>query len=301
MKRLTILVTLIISLSFLYGCEEQLPPPPPIPGQISAGSAVAGMAAGMPSWASSPINVAITPSEAYYGDGIVVSASHFDYIYKNAYAFNSKTRVWERFSLEGDAVKDWIKEQAIGSIPVTANRFDVGENYIVVYACSKVGSKWACNENKWMLVRFNVKGSATGAIPELANVDQYVINEPIIPFSILGVTAEQDNFGDVNVIRYDARYREPKGLTVLAHVFDFSSRAELDKTLNVMFRPILVNGMKNHLGNNVALFLDENDNRVAVWSSGKEIVYVETHHAESANKEIIDAYLRKYPSDLEKP
>jgi hypothetical protein len=58
--------------------------------------------------------------------------------------------------------------------------------------------------------------------------------------------------------------------------------------------------MKTHQGQNVALFLADNDHRVAVWSSGKELVYVETFKAESASKEIIDEYLRKYPSDLKK-
>lgn len=297
MKRLIIPVLIVLLLA-LVGCEEQLPPPPPIPGQIGVGGAIAGMASAKPAWASDPLNVAVTPLEAYYGDGVVVSTSHFDYIYKNGYVFNSKARIWERFDLQGESVKDWIKDQAIGSVPITSERFSAGENYLVVYACSKVGSNWDCNNQKWMLVKFYVKGSATGAIPELANVDKYVINAPVNPFAIMGVTAEQDNFGATNVIRYDARYREPKGLTVLVHVFDFNNRAELEETLKTMFRPILMNGMREHMGNNVALFLDENDNRVAIWSSGKEIIYIETHQAESANKEIIDAYLKKYPSDL---
>lgn len=300
MRRIALLAVLIFSLSILAGCGgDELPPPPPPPGQIGyAGGAIAGMAGALPTWASSPINVAVTPPQAYFGDGVVLSASQFDYIYKNGYVFNSKTRVWERFNLQGEQVEDWVKGQAIGSIPVDDSRFTEGENYAVIYACSKIGSKWECNNRKWMLVSFDVKGSATGAIPELANLDDFVINSPIRPFAIMGATAEQDNFAEINVIRYDARYREPQGLVVLVHVFDFNERAELDKTIRTMFAPIIQNGMKRHSGHNVALFLDETDHRVAVWTSGKQIVYVETFAADSANKEIIDEYLKKYPSDL---
>ncbi len=300
MKKLSLLAVLILSISILTGCSNQLPPTPSPPGQVGVGSAIAGLATVLPNWAADPMNVAVTPSEAYFGDGIVVSASHYDYIYKNAYVFNSKTRIWERVSLQGEGVQDWIKSQAIGSVPIDATKFDKGDNYLVVYACSRIGSKWECNNQKWMLIRFKVLGSPTGQIPEMAYVDKFVINQPINPFAIMGTTAEKDNFLDINVIRYDARYREPKGLTVLVHVFDFNNRAELDTTIKSMFAPIIQNGFKSHFGSNVALFLDESDNRVAVWTSGKEILYVETHKADSANQEIIDAYLKKYPSDLKK-
>lgn len=152
-----------------------------------------------------------------------------------------------------------------------------------------------------MLVVFKVVGSATGAIPELANVDKFVINAPVNPFVVIATTAEKDNFADINVIRYDAKYREPSGLVVLVHVFDFNDRAEVDKTTNTMFKDIIINGLQNRGGNNVAVFLAaDTDHRVAVWTSGKEIVYIESFEKDVANAETIDAYLTKYPSDLQK-
>ncbi len=298
MKRVALAVLLLF---LLVACKDELPPNPPPPGG-EIGKAIAGMAAGMPSWAAEAKNVAITPSEAYFGDGVVVSVSNFDYVYSNGYVFNSVTRTWEKFSLQGEAAEQWLKGQAIGSVTVDASKFVEGENYFVVYACSKAAGKWECNGKKWMLVKFTVKGKATGKIPELANVEQFVLNMTVGPFKVMSTTAEKDNFADINVIRYDAKYREPKtGVVVLVHIFDFNNRQELDKTLATMFKDIIVNGWKTHAGHNLALFLSEEDHRIAVWSSGKEIVYVETFEKEAANAEIIGAYLKKYPSDLKKP
>jgi len=297
MKKFAIIVLLL----FLLACKEELPPSPPPPGgEAGVGRAIVGMAGGMPKWAAEPKNIAVTPAQAYWGDGVVVSVSNFDYIYANGYLFNSQTRIWEKFNLQGEKVENWLKGQAVGSVSIDAAKFKEGDNYLVVYACSKVVKEWDCSGRRWMLVTFKVLGSATGAIPELANVDKFMINTQITPFSVIGTTAEKDNFLDINVIRYDAKYREPRGLVVLVHVFDFNNRAEVDKTIENpdLFRPIIVNGWKVHSGHNMAVFLDENDHRVAVWSSGKEIIYVETFDASSANKEIIEAYLNKYPSDL---
>jgi hypothetical protein len=299
MKKLAIIAVLMLFL--LSACEEELPPSPPPPGGDSgAGRAIAGMAGALPTWAADAKNVAITPAQPYYGDGVVVSVSNFDYIYQNGYVFNSQSRVWEKFSLQGEQVKDWVKTQGIGSVSIDQTKFKEGDNYLVIYACAKVGSDWDCNNRKWMLVIFKVMGSATGAIPELANVDQFVLNRAIPPFVVIGTTAEKDNFAEINVIRYDAKYREPNGLVVLVHVFDFNNRADVDKTMSTMFRDIIINGWKEHKNSNIAVFLDETDHRVAVWSSGKEIIYVESFEAASANKETIEAYLSKYPSDLQK-
>jgi len=297
MKKLAIAVLLLV---ILVACKDELPPNPPPPGG-EVGKAIAGMAAGMPSWASPAKNVAITPPQAYYGDGVVVSISNFDYVYSNGYIFNSKTRTWEKFSLQGEQTEAWLKSQGIGSVTVDASRFAEGDNYLVVYACSKVEGKWDCNNRKWMLVAFKVMGSATGAIPELAKVDQFVIKADIPPFRLMSTTAEKDNFADINVIRYDAKYGEQKtGLIVLVHVFDFNNRQELDKTISTLFRDIVTNGWKEYSGHNLALFLSDADHRTAVWTSGKEIIYVETFDPASANAEIITGYLKKYPSDLKK-
>src|SRR3989337_2570842 len=108
MKKVAIIVVLMLFL--LVACEEELPPSPPPPGGAAGvGSAIAGMAGALPQWAAAAVNVAVTPSEPYYGDGVVVSVSNFEFIYSNGYFFNSQTRVWEKFALQGELVKDWVK------------------------------------------------------------------------------------------------------------------------------------------------------------------------------------------------
>ncbi|PIN74927.1 hypothetical protein COV18_05320 [Candidatus Woesearchaeota archaeon CG10_big_fil_rev_8_21_14_0_10_37_12] len=293
------LMLLVICLFVITACSDDLPPTPPAPGsQAMVGGAIAGMA-GFPAWATQPNNVAITPQQAFYGDGVVLSASNYDYVYENAYYFD-RIGTWEKLQLQGtEKQENWIKNRAIGSIQITEPHFESGTNYAVVYACNKQSGNWNCNGNKWMLLEFNVQGTATGAIPELANVNQFVVNQAIYPFTVINTGAEQDNFADINVIRYDAKYREPKGLVVLVHVFDFNNRAELDQTINTMFRDIFTQGKTKQNGNNIGIYLDETDTMITTWSSGKQIVYIQTFDPEAANKEIIEAYLAKYPSDVQ--
>lgn len=302
MKKIFALILLFV---LLVSCaKEELPPTPPPPGgESGVGKALAGMAGAMPAWAAPAVNVVVTPAESYYGDGVIVNVGNYDYVYSNGYFFNSKLRTWEKFALQGEQVKEWIKGLAVGTVPVTADKFGVGDNYLVIYACTKTGSEWNCNGKKWMLVTFKVMGSATGAIPEMANVDNVVLNKEIFPFTVMSTLAEKDNFLDTNVIRYDAKYKEPKGLMVLVHVFEFNNRAEVDKTIlnPELFRDIVSKGWQVYKGHNVALFLDQTDHRVCVWTSGKVLIWVETFDNGAANREIIEGYLNKYPSDLVKP
>ncbi len=302
MKKVFALVLLLI---LLAACaKEELPPSPPSPGGDSiVGKALAGMAGAMPSWAAASKNVMVTPAQPYYGDGAIITVYDYDYVYSNGYLFNSKSRTWEKFALQGEQVKEWIKGGAIGTVPIDANKFGVGDNYLVIYACTKTGSEWDCNGRKWMLVILKVMGSATGAIPEMADIDEFVLNKEVFPFTVMSTLAEKDNFLDLNVIRYDAKYKEAKGLMVLVHVFEFNDRAEVDKTIlnPELFRDIVIQGWQAYKGHNVALYLDQTDHRVCIWTSGKVIVYVETFDNGAANKEIIEAYLEKYPSDMVKP
>lgn len=298
MKKLAILAILLFALA---SCGDDLPPSPPPPGQSAGvGGAIAGLAGAMPSWAAEARNVAITPRQVYFNDGVIIAVSGYDYIYSNGYFFNAKSRVWERFTLQGELTQDWIKSQAIASIAVSPEKFVEGDNYVVIYGCNKGQGGWDCNNKRWMLIPFKILGFAKGQIPELANVDQFVVNSGIPPFAITKTGAEKDNFLDINVIRYDAQYRESEGLVVLVHVFDFNNRGELDQTIAAQFTEIIKSGAKTHNGQNLALFLADNDHRVAIWTSGKELIYVETFKADSASKEIIDEYLRKYPSDMKK-
>ena len=129
------------------------------------------------------------------------------------------------------------------------------------------------------------------------NVDDYVINKEIPPFSLLSTDAVRDRFHILPVERYDARYKS-ESVTTLVHIFKFSSRVELDLVLKSDFYQIIDRGADHHQGHNIALYLNLDDHRVVIWSSGTALIYVETF-ADFAAREIVQAYLVKYPSDLE--
>lgn len=126
------------------------------------------------------------------------------------------------------------------------------------------------------------------------NIDKYVIRNSL--FSPVFTEAVQDNFGIIPVGRYDAKYQFDS-ITILVHIFRFSTREELEAVLNSDFYYIINLGATRHSGHTIALYLNQEDHRIAVWSSGTEIIYVETF-LDFASREIIDLYLTKYPSDL---
>jgi len=132
----------------------------------------------------------------------------------------------------------------------------------------------------------------------LGNIDSYVINRAIGPYFQAGTGAIYDNFGIVPVERYDSRYQS-KDITVLAQVFKFSTRQELDFVLDSELYQIVTRGATRYRGQTIALYLTVGDHRSAIWSSGNILVYIETFIPDFAERTIVDAYLDKYPSDLD--
>ena len=304
-----IFLTLIVII-FLLGCQTQegqkegyddLPPPPPMPGgQAVYGVGMAGYSSSMPPWAITPRNMDLSPTEAFPGKTLTLRVSE-QYIYKDAYYFNQQTKTWENLALFGpDTAGDWIKNSAATSITAD-ERFTQGENYIVVYACQKMANIWSCNNNKWMLTSFNIKEKPQTDAPQHQQSSDMVIQASILPFIFETSKSEEDNFNEVMVMRYDAEYFAPdEKLKVIVHIFEFKTMNDLTKTMSAMFKEIVNNGWKTHNNQNVALYLDVNDVRNAIWTSGNKLIYIETHNPEFASGEIITPYLQKYPSDLKR-
>lgn len=131
----------------------------------------------------------------------------------------------------------------------------------------------------------------------LGNLNDNIINKAIAHFSIILTDAVWDKFGIIPVERYDARYQSGS-TTVLVHVFKFSTRTELDMVLKSELYQIVNRGITRHQGHLIALYLTVDDHRSALWSSGTKLVYIETFRPDFVEREIIEAYLVKYPSDL---
>jgi len=295
------ILLLIMLASLLTACGDQLPPTPPPPGMATGvGGAIAGLAGQMPNWAAQPVNAILTPTDVKLGGSVMLTVSEYDYIYNKGYYFDSQRKNWVPFTLSGELVEDWIKNQAVASMAVSEAKFAPGENYILTYACKKVGGQWDCNGNRWMLLKFNAMAPEKPDVV-ITGIENHIIPQNIQSFEFVSMDGEPDNFESTIVTRYDARYRGQIDYTfVLVHVFEFDTEAELDETIRMLFKDIIDYGGKTYNTQFVALFLDEYDHRVAVWTHKNNILYVETHKPDYAAKEIIDAYLRMYPSDMTK-
>jgi hypothetical protein len=293
------ILLIMVLATILTACGDQLPPTPPPPGMATGvGGAIAGVATQMPAWAAEPVNAQLTPAAVNLGDSILITVSEYQYIYNKGYYFDSQRNTWEPFAMQGEMIEDWIQGSAVASMTITEAKFAPGENYILAYACNKANGDWDCNGNKWMLLKFDAIAPQAPEV-EITDIDKHIIPADIESFEFQGMDGEPDNFESTIVTRYDARYRSSIDYTfALVHVFEFDTESELDNTINTLFRDIINYGGQTHNGHFLALFLDEYDNRVAVWTSGKNIIYVETHKADYAAKEIIDSYLLKYPSSL---
>ena len=134
-------------------------------------------------------------------------------------------------------------------------------------------------------------------VPQHAVTSDMIINKPIPPFAILGTLAQQDNFGEIKVMRYDAKYHSTSGLEVLVYVFDFNTRAELEQALHTQFEVVLQGGLKTEAGQPMGMFTDGHKHAIAFWTHDKLLVYVDTF-GPGGNKQVIDRYLEKYSSDL---
>ncbi len=130
------------------------------------------------------------------------------------------------------------------------------------------------------------------------NINDYIISKTIHPYSIVSTGADIDSFGIIPAERYDAMYLDG-GINVLVHVFKFTTRQELDVILNSEFYQIIDEGTYYRRGETIALYLNQNNHRTAIWSSGTALIYIETYIPDFVEQEILDAYLYKYPSDMQ--
>jgi parallel beta-helix repeat protein len=138
-----------------------LPPEPGLPSVIT-GRAIEYL----PSWATENPRqlrlVMLSPQEL----GLVVGNA--DYVYKTGYVYTKFGKV--PFDIEGNLIPDsnWLRGNGTKVIYIYPEDFEFGENYAVVYACTKIQDGFDCNDNKWLLGRFNVSrdGLYIAANPE---------------------------------------------------------------------------------------------------------------------------------------
>ncbi|RJQ20242.1 hypothetical protein C4580_04360 [Candidatus Woesearchaeota archaeon] len=127
--------------------------------------------------------------------------------------------------------------------------------------------------------------------------ERVIVARDVRPYSFLSSAGGFDRFGIVQAERYDALYSVAM-VDVNVSVFVFSSRAEVEFVLGSYFRELLRFGAQRHGENIILVFLSSNDHRVAVWSSGTRLVYVDTAIPDFVSREVLEVYLNRYPSDV---
>lgn len=124
-----------------------------------------------------------------------------------------------------------------------------------------------------------------------------VLSRDIRPYSFVSTSAAFDKFGIVPAERYDAKYTVSV-VDVNATIFAFTTRRELDYVLDSAFDEVLRYGAQKYGENIIMMFLTDDNHRIAAWSHDDLLIYIDTSVPDFAAREVVDAYLNKYPSDL---
>lgn len=168
MKKL--LLAVLISVFFIFGCSQQtdLPPEPGAPGGATGiGEAILGL------WGADPTGYFdIDPYNLIFmgeaeSSNMDASAYNDDYVWKYGYYYKPATKEWVSYKFVEETVgsSDWIKDDATSVVNILSG-LPEGENYIIAYGCTKDSSYpngWNCHptedykDGDWMVRIFNVE------------------------------------------------------------------------------------------------------------------------------------------------
>jgi hypothetical protein len=189
-----ILVATLLCLNLYKGYlldAQTLPLEPTTPLLLVTGKAIEAM----PSWAAENTGQF---SVSALGKNLSLSVANADYIYKTGYIYTKYGKV--SFSLEGNLVPDtnWIRTGASKTLTIDSADFEQGENYVVVYACTRVAQGFDCNSNKWILGRFNVGSENVSSGPASQAQPAAVLCDAI------GSRSEGWYYSNGNLIKWDS-------------------------------------------------------------------------------------------------
>jgi hypothetical protein len=192
MKKI-ILFSLVV-LMFLVACSSELPPEPGTPGS-TGGGALAGQAhtfAGFaqPEGSFTLGTASFTFLEVTDSDQLGMGVVGEEFVWGTGYYSSGVDEVWTAFEFDEPRIgnSNWIAGGVQKSLLVDLNKFTLGENYVVLYACSREGSAWNCHNNQWMLQQFTVDRSCP---EEYACVINTCIRSLPCPPAVPGQPAEE--------------------------------------------------------------------------------------------------------------
>jgi hypothetical protein len=154
-----ILIGLLVSL-FVLGCSD-LPPEPADPG--SATGALTGQAHAFQGFAQPENYFTLNAYKFIFANlddsgSLSLDVSADDYVWGTGYLSNEFSTDWRAFTFDGTAIGEsgWMQGAASKTLNINLDDFEMGENYVAAYACSRVGTNWDCHNGEWMLWQFFV-------------------------------------------------------------------------------------------------------------------------------------------------
>ncbi len=180
MKRIIFGVLLVILSLVLVSCgSSEFPPEPPAPGETGdTQGAVAGQAynpaLGELGYADPTGSFLINRDNlelvgAAATADLYLQVSGESYVYSIGYRTN-KLGEWEQFTFPGVGVSgsNWLEASAAATLSLDSTNSVEGENYVVAYACTRVGGTWDCHGSKWMIHAFVVDFVTCGSDADCA-------------------------------------------------------------------------------------------------------------------------------------
>ena len=126
----------------------------------------------------------------------------------------------------------------------------------------------------------------------------YIMTTDIRPFTLVSSEVNTDTFNKYTTQRYTGRYKSDK-MPADVHVFKFENQEQTNNAVDLEFYTAKELGASTQLGNNVIIFLSKEGHRIVTWPSNDTLVYIDTPIPQYAALEVVQAYLRKYPSSLQ--
>jgi len=139
------LVLLLLSSVAIISCSRS-----PLSQPLAGHAFYPGLAA---SGYTEPTHFTISSDSLAQGETLTLSVKE-DIIYKYYYVLING--IWQKQSFAESAAtnSDWILSSASASLSTA--QLPEGENYVIVYSCTKVDSGLSCHDNKWQIHAFQI-------------------------------------------------------------------------------------------------------------------------------------------------
>ena len=287
----------------LISCvQQELPPLPPSPGGESAvGRAIGGVLlsnTSLPIWAGPLLYTDIEPSSVKESNTVKLTVEKPSfvttkfYIHAFSYFYNKKSRVWEKVpadsGLSGKIIQQWAENKAVFTFSANQQRFDFGNNFIIVYWCIDTDTRdtngnkiWNCNSKKWGLGAFEMRQTGFAELIE-TNIGSNQYKN-----STRSETAEGTEFS--------AEYESTSGTKMIVKLLKFKNYSAQKQTMsqNIAYLESIYS-----LRGNVCGFLIPSATTSFAWFTNDSRITVQTLSS-TLDDSKVSAYSARYLSNCQ--